>query len=98
MFGEGVSKEGCILDMATDAGIIVKSGAWYTYMEEKLGQGREAAKDTLKANHKLRAEIEKKVRKTFGFPDDSKPVAKKPEPKQEAKSETKKDEGKKRSK
>ena len=78
MFGEGVSKEGCILDMAADAGIVNKSGSWFAYKEEKLGQGREAAKYTLKTNIKLRDEIEKQVRAAFGFPDaqESKPKAK----------------------
>ena len=82
--------------MATDAGIIVKSGAWYTYNEEKLGQGRESAKDTLKANIKLRGEIEAKVRKTFGFPDTDAPKGKKAS-EDVKKSEPKKSESKKRS-
>ena len=82
MFGEGVSKEGCILDMATDAGIIEKTGAWYAYKEEKLGQGREAAKDTLKANIKMRNEIEAKVREAFGFADVKEQKPKKQQPKE----------------
>ncbi len=48
MYGEGISREGCIVDMAVEAGVAKKSGAWYTYGEERLGQGREAAKQTLK--------------------------------------------------
>lgn len=67
MFGEGVSKEGCILDMGTNAGIIVKSGSWYAYNNEKLGQGREAAKETLRSDDRIRNEIENKVRTAFGF-------------------------------
>ena len=62
MYGEGVSREGCILDMAVECGIAKKSGSWYTYDEERLGQGREAAKNTLKENPDIRAEMEQKVR------------------------------------
>ncbi len=68
MFGEGVSKEGCLLDMAVDSGVCNKTGAWFAYNEEKLGQGREAAKETLRANSKIRGEIEKKVREAYGLP------------------------------
>ena len=57
MYGEGISREGCIVDMAVEAGVAKKSGAWYTYGEERLGQGREAAKQTLKENPDLREEI-----------------------------------------
>ena len=58
MFGEGISKEGCIVDMGVEEGLIKKSGAWYTYGEERLGQGREAAKELLRNTPELRAEIE----------------------------------------
>ncbi|WP_124061282.1 recombinase RecA [Gordonibacter sp. Marseille-P4307] len=68
MYGEGISKEGCVLDMAVEAGVAKKSGAWYTYGEERLGQGREAAKETLRANPDLRDEIETKVRVSFDIP------------------------------
>ena len=67
MFGEGVSKEGCILDMAVDCGVCKKSGSWYTYNEDKLGQGRESAKETLRSNKSLCDEIESKVRSMLGF-------------------------------
>ena len=85
MYGEGISKEGCIVDMAVEAGVCRKSGAWYTYGEERLGQGREAAKKTLRENPDLREEIEVQVRETFGIPlvvrtqeeaDEINPVAK----------------------
>jgi recombination protein RecA len=66
VYGEGISKEGCILDMAVDCGVARKAGAWYTYGEERLGQGREAAKRTLKDNPDLRDELEAKVREEFG--------------------------------
>lgn len=69
MYGTGISKEGCILDMAVDAGIAKKSGSWYTYGEERLGQGREAAKKTLMQNPSMRDEIEAKVRDHYGLPN-----------------------------
>ncbi|WP_294421601.1 recombinase RecA [uncultured Senegalimassilia sp.] len=68
MYGEGISREGCIVDMAVEAGVAKKSGAWYTYGEERLGQGREAAKHTLKENPDLRDELETKVREAFDIP------------------------------
>ena len=68
MYGEGVSREGCIIDMAVDCGVCKKSGAWYTYGEERLGQGREAAKQALRENPSMREEIELKVREAFNIP------------------------------
>ncbi len=68
MYGQGISKEGCILDMAVDCGIAKKSGAWYTYGEERLGQGREAAKQTLTDNPDVRSELEEKVREFYNAP------------------------------
>ncbi|MCI9128780.1 MAG: recombinase RecA [Eggerthellaceae bacterium] len=68
MFGEGISKEGCIIDMAVDCGVAKKSGAWYTYEDEKLGQGREAAKQTLRENPDIRNEIEAKVLEAYDIP------------------------------
>ena len=68
MFGEGFSREGCIVDMAVECGVAKKSGAWYTYGEERLGQGREAAKQTLRDNPDLHDEIELKVREAFEIP------------------------------
>ena len=65
MYGEGVSKEGELVDLATEAKIIEKSGAWYAYNGEKLGQGKENVKELFKTNIKLKEEIEKKVRKHF---------------------------------
>ena len=67
MYGEGISKEGCILDMAVEEDIVHKSGAWYTYGTERLGQGREAAKETLRLNPDLRDEIDTKVREAIGL-------------------------------
>ena len=65
MYGEGVSHEGEILDLATEAGIVEKSGAWYSYQGEKLGQGKVNVKLLLKDNIELKEEIEKKVREYF---------------------------------
>lgn len=62
MYGEGVSIEGEIVDLASDVGIIEKTGAWYAYNGEKLGQGKENVKELLKSNIKLKEELEKKVR------------------------------------
>ena len=68
MYGEGISKEGCVLDMGVEAGIVNKSGSWFSYGEERLGQGRDAAKRTLQENPDLRNEIENKVRQHFDLP------------------------------
>lgn len=73
MYGTGISKEGSILDMGVDYDIVKKSGAWYTYGTERLGQGREAAKEFLRKNPELSDEIEHKVRVACGldFDDES---------------------------
>lgn len=68
MYGEGISREGCIVDMAVEGKICSKSGAWYNYGEERLGQGREAAKMRLHNDPDLREEIETKVREHFNIP------------------------------
>ena len=68
MYGTGISKSGCVLDMAAECDVVRKSGSWYTYGEERLGQGREAAKMTLEENPDLRDEIENKVREEYGLP------------------------------
>jgi len=68
MFGSGISKEGSILDLGVEEGVVAKSGAWYTYGEERLGQGREAAKEFLRENPDLRDTIEAQVRDLLGLP------------------------------
>ncbi len=68
MYGFGISKEGSVLDLGVEEGIVAKSGAWYTYGEERLGQGREAAKDFLREHSALRDDIERKVREALGVP------------------------------
>jgi recombination protein RecA len=70
MFGEGISSVGDILDLAADNGIIVKSGAWYAYQGEKIGQGRENAKQYLRDNQAVCREVETKVRELFGLDTD----------------------------
>ena len=67
MFGEGISREGDILDLAANTGVVNKSGAWYAYNGEKIGQGRENAKLYLKQNPAVCEEIEEKVREGFGL-------------------------------
>ena len=67
MYGEGVSREGEIIDLGTEAGILEKTGAWYAYNGEKLGQGKENVKLLLKENTKLREEIEKKIREYYNI-------------------------------
>ncbi|OAH53826.1 MULTISPECIES: recombinase RecA [Bacillaceae] len=67
MYGEGISREGEIIDLGSDEDIIQKSGAWYSYNEERLGQGRENAKQFLKENPELRHEIMMKIRERYGL-------------------------------
>ena len=67
MYGEGVSKEGELIDLAADASIIEKSGAWYAYKGEKLAQGKENVKLLFKNNDSLREEIEQQVREHYGI-------------------------------
>lgn len=67
MFGEGISQEGDILDLAANVNIVVKSGAWYAYEGNKIGQGRENAKQYLKDNPEICKEIENKVREHYGL-------------------------------
>lgn len=70
MFGEGISREGDVLDLAANTGIIVKSGAWYAYNDSKIGQGRENAKQYLKENPEVFAEVERKVREHYNLQAD----------------------------
>ena len=62
MYGEGVSKEGGLLDVGVAMGVVDKTGSWFTYEETRLGQGREASKDFLRANAAIASEIEGKIR------------------------------------
>ncbi|MBR3041186.1 MAG: recombinase RecA [Eubacterium sp.] len=65
MFGQGISREGDILDLAAKCDVVVKSGAWYAYLGEKIGQGRENAKQYLRENPDVMKEIEEKVREIY---------------------------------
>ena len=67
MFGQGISREGDILDLAAECGVVNKSGAWYAYNNEKIGQGRENAKQFLKENPAVRDHIEAKVRAHYNL-------------------------------
>lgn len=65
IYGEGISKEGSILDTAVNLDIVNKSGAWFSYNGQRIGQGRENVKQFLKANREMTAEIEKKIRENY---------------------------------
>jgi recombination protein RecA len=69
MYGKGISREGSLIDVAVDLGIVNKSGAWYTYEGEQLGQGRENAKTFLSENLELMIEISERVRQQVGIGD-----------------------------
>ncbi|WP_042456499.1 recombinase RecA [Neobacillus dielmonensis] len=70
MYGEGISKEGEIIDMGAELDIVQKSGAWYSYNDERLGQGRENAKLFLKENPNVRLEVQQKIREHYGLDGD----------------------------
>mgnify|MGYP001673982246 FL=1 len=75
MYGTGISKSGDLLDVAVGIDVIKKSGAWYSYNDEKMGQGRENSKNFLEENEDIAAEIEAKVREYYGLPVDGVEVA-----------------------
>lgn len=70
MYGEGISKEGEIIDMGSELDIVQKSGSWYSYNEERLGQGRENAKQFLKENPDLRLTTQKQIRDHYGLDEE----------------------------
>ncbi len=82
MYGEGISKEGEILDIGSDLDIVLKSGAWYSYNEERLGQGRENAKQFLKENPDIANEIQLAIRTHYNL-DEEVPVSDMSEEQQE---------------
>ncbi|MBU2244877.1 MAG: DNA recombination/repair protein RecA, partial [Alphaproteobacteria bacterium] len=67
MYGEGISKTGELLDLGVKAGVVDKSGAWFSYGDERVGQGRENAKRYLKENPQIALEIEDKIRAAHGL-------------------------------
>ncbi len=79
MYGEGISREGEIVDLASEIGILEKSGAWYSYNGDKIGQGKENVKIYLKENPELEADLEAKIRDHFGINKAAKKDSKKTE-------------------
>jgi recombination protein RecA len=67
MYGEGISREGDVLDLAVNNRVVEKSGAWFSYKGERLGQGRENAKATLRDNREILGRIEDEVRTLLGI-------------------------------
>jgi recombination protein RecA len=67
MYGEGISREGDLIDLAVNANLLEKSGAWFSYKGERIGQGRENAKQFLKENKDITAKLEAEVRKALGL-------------------------------
>jgi recombination protein RecA len=74
LYGEGISKEGDLLDLGVDHKVIEKSGAWYAIDGERMGQGRENARQFLKDNPDIRAEVDARLRKGLGLPAIETPV------------------------
>ena len=68
LYGEGISREGEIVDMGAAAGVLDKSGAWYAYNGEKIGQGKDNAREFLRENPDIAREIENKIREHMGIP------------------------------
>jgi len=67
MYGEGISKRGELLDLGVLAGVVNKSGSWFSYGDERIGQGRENSKQFLKDNPSMALEIEDKIRASHGL-------------------------------
>ena len=85
LFGHGISREGDLIDLGVESGVVEKSGSWYSFAGERIGQGRETAREFLKEHADVRAKIDTAVRLKIGLPT-SKPVqSKTAEPKSTAK-------------
>jgi recombination protein RecA len=67
LYGEGISREGSLIDLGVDTGVVKKAGAWYTYEGDQLGQGKENARTLLRDNPDLADEIEKRIREEMGL-------------------------------
>ncbi|MEN6488827.1 MAG: DNA recombination/repair protein RecA, partial [Smithella sp.] len=67
IFGEGISREGDVLDLAAEHGIVEKSGAWYSYKGDRMGQGRDNARTFLKENPDILAQVEREVKEKLGL-------------------------------
>jgi recombination protein RecA len=87
IYGEGISKEGDLIDCGLDVGLLEKAGTWYSYKEERLGQGRENVKKLLKENEELAIELNHKIREKVGLIPAEKPAEKPPETPPEKRSE-----------
>jgi recombination protein RecA len=74
IYGEGISKTGAVLDAAVEQSLVEKSGTWYTYKNERIGQGRENAKKYLQENPKILADLEMKIRDALGLRSTASPV------------------------
>ncbi len=72
IFGQGISQEGCLIDLGVEFGILEKSGAWYSYNGDKFANGREKAREYLKNNEEVKKEIEEKIREAFKIRIDTK--------------------------
>jgi len=73
MYGKGISREGSLLDLGVELGLVKKSGAWYTYEGEQLGQGRENAKDFLRETPEIMVELSERIRQAVGIGTDDAP-------------------------
>jgi recombination protein RecA len=89
LFGEGISKSGDALDLGVEANVVEKSGAWYTYNGERIGQGRETARTYLKDHPEALAELESKVLRAKGVERDAAPATTSPAAASDAKAVTK---------
>ena len=67
LYGKGIDKEGCIVDIAAEADIIQKSGSWYSYKGDKIGQGKDNARIFLRSNPEIMAEVEQQIRDKMGL-------------------------------
>jgi recombination protein RecA len=74
LYGEGISREGELLDLAVDKNVVDKSGAWFSFQGERLGQGRENARQFLKDNHEYRGRVELALREVMGLAIPTAPV------------------------
>ena len=84
MYGEGISREGDLLDLAATQNIVEKSGAWYSYKGERIGQGRENARQFLKDNKDIAARVDLEVRKALGLIREPEPAPLSAEEKEKA--------------
>ncbi|HPE02806.1 MAG TPA: recombinase RecA, partial [Burkholderiaceae bacterium] len=75
LYGEGISREGEVLDLGSELNIVEKSGAWYSYNGERIGQGKDNAREFLRANPAMAFEIENRIREAKGVASRAAPVA-----------------------